>query len=108
MNRIILFLSAILVIACGSAANKTTIPKGAFLVDVRTAEEYAEGSVLGSINIPLNELENRLFEFKDKTNIVVFCRSGSRAGTAKNILEKHGYKNIINGGSWQNVNEKIK
>ncbi len=81
--------------------------KNAFLVDVRTPEEVAEGTVEGSVNIPLNEVEQRLAEFEGKGQIVVFCRSGSRSGQAKSILEKNGHTNVINGGTWEQVQAKV-
>lgn len=84
---------------------KEAIDNGAFLVDVRTPTEFKNGSVKGAINIPLDKLPKQLKKFKGKKNgIVVFCRSGARSGNAKNILEKEGFKNVINGGSWTNVN----
>lgn len=79
------------------------IKGGAFLVDVRTPEEFAEGSVAGAVNIPLSEVPNQLKQFEGKKNIVVFCRSGNRSGKVKNILEQNGFKNVFNGGTWQQV-----
>ncbi len=81
--------------------------KEAYLVDVRTPQEVAEGTVDGSVNIPLDELEQRLAEFDNKDQIVVFCRSGSRSSQAKSILEKHGLTNVVNGGSWEQVKAKV-
>jgi len=86
---------------------KEVIQKGAFLVDVRSASEFASGSVKGAVNIPLDKIGSQLTKFKGKKNIVVFCRSGNRSGQAKSILEKGGYDNVINGGSWSNVNECV-
>ena len=83
------------------------IKEGAFLVDVRTPMEFAEGNVKGSVNIPLDQLASQLSRFKDKKSIVVFCRSGSRSGMAKSILEQNGLKNVINGGSWEEVNALV-
>ncbi|HEY4618880.1 MAG TPA: rhodanese-like domain-containing protein [Flavobacterium sp.] len=83
------------------------IKKGAFLVDVRTPEEFAEGHVKGSTNIPLDQVVNQLAKFKDKEHIIVFCRSGNRSGQAKMILEQNGFKNVTNGGTWQDVNEAM-
>jgi phage shock protein E len=79
------------------------IKNGAFLVDVRTPAEFAEGSVKGAVNIPLDKLPGQLARFKGKDTIVVFCRSGSRSSQAKSILEKNGFPNVINGGTWQQV-----
>lgn len=82
---------------------KSVIAEGAFLVDVRTPGEFADGSVKGSVNIPLDNLTREIAQFKDKKNIIVFCRSGNRSGMAKSLLEQQGFKNVINGGTWQNV-----
>ncbi|MET6999891.1 rhodanese-like domain-containing protein [Chitinophaga defluvii] len=79
----------------------------ALLVDVRTAAEFAEGSVKGAVNIPLDKVPMELSKFKGKENIVVFCRSGNRSRQAKSILEQNGFQNVINGGTWQNVNQIV-
>jgi len=83
------------------------IKTGAFLVDVRTPAEFSAGSVKGATNIPLDKVPSQLSKFKDKKNIVVFCRSGGRSSQAKSILEKNGFQNVINGGNWQYVNQRI-
>jgi len=66
----------------------------AFLVDVRTPQEFAEGSVKGSVNIPLDKLESQLEKFNGKQSIIVFCRSDSRSNQAKAILNKKGFINV--------------
>lgn len=81
----------------------TLVNDGAFLVDVRTPGEFAEGNVKGSVNIPLDQVQNQLAKFKAKENIVVFCRSGNRSGQAKSILEQNGFNNVTNGGTWQDI-----
>ncbi|MDN3677653.1 rhodanese-like domain-containing protein [Flavobacterium paronense] len=75
----------------------------AFLVDVRSSAEFAQGHVKGSVNIPLDQIPNLLSKFKGKKNIVVFCRSGARSSQAKAILERNGITNVTNGRTWQNV-----
>ncbi|MDP3394122.1 rhodanese-like domain-containing protein [Sediminibacterium sp.] len=82
---------------------KSVIEEGAFLVDVRTPGEFADGNVKGSVNIPLDNITKEIAKFRDKKNIIVFCRSGNRSGMAKSLLEQQGFKNVINGGTWQNV-----
>ncbi len=84
---------------------KEAVKNGAFLVDVRTPAEFSTGSVKGAVNIPLDKVQSQLSKFKNKKNIVVFCRSGNRSSQAKSILEQNGFQNIINGGTWQNVNQ---
>ncbi len=80
------------------------ISKNAFLVDVRSQEEFEEGHVHGSTNIPLGLIQEKIDQFKDKEQVVVFCRSGMRSGQAKSILEKNGITNVINGGTWNQIN----
>lgn len=93
----------------GSANNSNTqlkekINEGAYLVDVRTPSEFASGSVVGAVNISLDSLSANISKFKNKKNIVVFCKSGGRSAQAKSILNQQGFQNVINGGTWQNVN----
>lgn len=77
------------------------------LIDVRTPDEFAQGTVKGAVNIPLDQIQNQLPKFKGKKNIVVFCRTGNRSTQAKAILEQNGFTNITNGGTWQDVNAII-
>jgi rhodanese-related sulfurtransferase len=94
----------------GSSTNEnlaTLVNEGAFLVDVRSPGEFADGNVKGSVNIPLDQVQNQLAKFKEKENIVVFCRSGNRSSQAKSILEQNGFTNVTNGGTWQDVNAAI-
>lgn len=81
------------------------IKKKPFLVDVRTPSEFSSGSVKGAVNIPLSNLHAQTKKFQSKNQIIVFCRSGARSGRAKGILNKNGFDNVINGGSWQNVSK---
>ena len=87
---------------------QSIIDEGAFLVDVRTPGEFAEGRVKGSVNIPLDKVQAQLAKFKNKKNIIVFCRSGARSSQAKNILQQNGFTNVVNGGTWNNVSQFVK
>lgn len=84
---------------------KIIIEEGAYLVDVRTPAEFAGGHVKGSVNIPLDTVPDQLSKFRNKKNIVVFCQSGSRSYQAKAFLEQNGFTNVINGGTWNYVNQ---
>lgn len=85
----------------------TLIKEGAFLVDVRTPGEFADGHVKGSTNIPLDQISAQLSKFKGKEQIVVFCRSGMRSSQAKSILQQNGFTNVTNGGTWIAINKII-
>ena len=84
---------------------KTVLQENAFLVDVRTPQEFSSGSAKNAVNIPLSSIGNELDKFKNKQNIVVFCRSGNRSSQAKKILEQNGFQNVTDGVTWKNVLE---
>jgi phage shock protein E len=82
------------------------ISKGATIIDVRTKGEYAGGHVKGSLNIPLDQLQNRISTFKDKDKaIITCCASGARSSSAKSILKNAGFTNVHNGGPWVHLNQ---
>lgn len=80
------------------------IGRGAVIIDVRTKGEYAYGKVIGSVNIPLNDLSGSLKKLKklDKP-IVMCCASGSRSASAVSYLKGQGVQDVHNGGSWLKV-----
>lgn len=82
---------------------KHQVERGAFVVDVRTPEEFAQGSFPGAVNIPLSEVQSRVAEFKGKPSVIVFCRSGKRSAEAKSILENNGIQNVTNGVNTENM-----
>lgn len=69
------------------------------LFDVRTREEFGEGRIPGSINLPLDRLENVQALVLDKNEkIYVYCASGGRSALAANKLKRMGYSNVTNIG----------
>ena len=75
------------------------------IVDVRSQYEFMGGSAEGSINIPLDEVPDRIEEFRSMGgNIIVCCVSGARSGQAQAFLQMNGITNIENGGSWMDIN----
>lgn len=74
------------------------IKQNALFLDVRTPEEFEEGSIQGSINIEVDNLRQRLSEIKvaKDTPIVVNCYVGLRAYLAIMILRSQGYTNLYN------------
>jgi len=118
-----LILSVFLISACsqGTAQENMTVSElnaiefnsddSKVVLDVRTAQEYAEGKIVGSKN--LDVLKTDLFTTsiekldKDKTYYVI-CRSGSRSLKAANQMKNAGFKNVINvqGGmqAWEAAN----
>lgn len=69
---------------------------GAMLIDVRTPAEVAEGTAEGSVNIPMQEAEQRLAEFPKDKDLLIFCRSGKRSMAVSNFLIQNGYERVFN------------
>lgn len=72
------------------------------IIDVRTGEEYNERHIKNAINIPYDEIENKINENKN-TIIFVYCKSGQRASIAQETLESLGYT-VYNLGGIDNIN----
>ena len=78
--------------------------KGYALVDVRGAGEYARGTITGSVNIPVDEIRERISEFTNM-NVVVNCQVGQRGHTAALLLKEYGFNALnLDGGyfTWSN------
>ena len=74
------------------------------ILDVRTQGEFAGGNVANSLNIPVQELMDRLEEVKKlETPLVLCCASGQRSGMAQQMLSNEGIE-CYNGGGWMDVN----
>jgi len=71
------------------------------MVDVRTPQEFAQGAIPGSINIPL-QIINASHQNLDKSKpVIVFCRSGARSAQARSFLQQVGFDSVHNLGSIQ-------
>ena len=77
--------------------SKTTI------VDVRTTEEFLQANLKGSINIPLDEIVDRVEELKRIQPLVLCCLSGGRSGKATAYLQAQGCTKVYNGCGWEEV-----
>lgn len=81
---------------------------GAILLDVRTPQEYREGHIPGSNNVPLHALEQITSIAADKdTPLFVYCHSGSRSRQAVSVLQQMGYSNVKNIGGISSYTGKV-
>lgn len=64
--------------------------QGAFMLDVRQPEEWAQGHIDGGILIPLGELESRISEIPTDRDVLIICRSGNRSTQARELLRSAG------------------
>lgn len=85
-----------------------TLKHDHLLIDVRTTEEFAEGTIPGAINIPSHLIPLRLTEIPKDKPVIVFCQSGSRSGLVKQFLGREGYTNCVNGGAMAVVMNELK
>ncbi len=117
----ILFTAVFLASACNSQTNSQSLNANAFskkineqkdavVLDVRTPEEYAGGYIANATNIDFrsSDFETEISKLdKDKTYLV-YCLSGKRSASAKDVMVQKGFKNVINldGGilAWQVAN----
>jgi rhodanese-related sulfurtransferase len=77
------------------------------IIDVRTHAEFSGGHVAGSINIPLQEIAERVEEVKAFPQPILFCcASGMRSGQATQYFTSLGV-DCENGGGWMEVNGRI-
>lgn len=78
------------------------------IIDVREAEEVAEGKIPGAVNIPLGLIEFRKQDLDRSKEYIMVCRSGGRSGRAAEYLESQGY-HVVNmtGGmlAWEGKTE---
>lgn len=70
----------------------------AVLLDVREADEYAEGHIPGAKNVPLRALRDVAEEIDPDTPIYVYCLSGGRSFKAVTVLRGVGYTNVTDLG----------
>ncbi|MGF9964374.1 CoA-disulfide reductase [Bacillus rhizoplanae] len=75
------------------------VEKGGYLIDVREPHELKQGIIKGSVNIPLDELRDRLHEIPTNQEIYITCQLGMRGYVAARILMENGYaaKNVDGG-----------
>ena len=81
------------------------IEQPSLVIDVRTDEEVAAGTLDGSLHIPYEIIVARVNELELEKNapIVVYCRSGNRSGIAQSMLQADGYTAVVNGGAYSDL-----
>lgn len=80
----------------------------ATVIDVRTQEEFASGNVKGSVNIPIDQIQQKLSDIKQmQLPLILCCASGGRSNAACHFLYEQGITDIYDGGPWQNVQSQL-
>jgi len=81
-------------------AHWDALPEGAFLLDVRDEDEFADSHAAGAVNIPLPQLRDRLTELPRGKTLHVYCGVGQRAYYAVRLLTQHGFDAHDISGGW--------
>jgi len=82
-----------------STPSAPQVSRGPLIVDVRTPVEFAMGAFPGAINIPLDELSDRIDELGTlNREITLYCASGARSGYGTRLLQDLGFTHVTNGG----------
>lgn len=69
------------------------------LVDVRTPAEYESGHIPTAVNLPVDVIGIQPPTAKKDALVIVYCRSGNRSATARSILSKLGFTNVVDFGA---------
>lgn len=105
---LLLIVGAVIVIPRLGAGNATaTLPdevsvtraaelhnSGVMMLDVREPDEWNQAHIAGAVLIPLGELQSRLNEVPKDQPVVVYCRTGHRSASGRDILKAAGYTNV--------------
>jgi len=103
--RFVLYLVLALLCAPTFADESVTGEKMTIWIDVRTPEEFAQGHIAGSINVPYEIIGREIGGITRDidSDIRVYCRSGRRSGVAMDTLKGMGYENVINEGGYEDL-----
>ena len=79
------------------------------VVDVRSPQEFEGEHFPGAINIPLEQVEEKVNDFKEMPKpIIAYCRSGNRSGMAVSMLKQAGITDAVNGGGLEYLLQQVK
>ena len=97
-------MSILSFLGLGNGKIRAALKKGGVVIDVRNVNEYDQGRIPGSVNIPLNRIEASAERIRAMNRPVIFCcSSGSRSRQALSIMKENGMNEVYNGGSWTHV-----
>lgn len=77
--------------------------RGAIVIDVRSPEEYSAGHLSQALNMPVEEIASLLpAKVRDKSRVILLhCKTGLRSKKAKTLLDRQGYANVFDMGSYE-------
>jgi phage shock protein E len=110
MYRLFLLLMVAASTAFGGEIDRTAAltalqRSDSILIDVRTAQEYADGALSGATRIAIQDLAERIASVAPDKNapVVLYCRTGRRSSAGQDLLHELGYSQVINAGGYQDL-----
>jgi phage shock protein E len=108
----LLLISAALLVCIGlaTASEEGVAVTRQLVIDVRTEQDWKDGHLNGAILIPHDRIEQGIAAVTPgkKSRIYLYCRSGRRTALAQDVLEKAGYRDIVNLGTMENASRELK
>lgn len=81
------------------------------ILDVRSPAEYASGHINNAVNVPVDQLAQRLSkqqcQLKKDERLLVYCASGGRSSLAQGLLQRAGYQDVINAGGYHSLRQQL-
>lgn len=108
----VVMLATVSLTSCSSTSHtvnaseaKQMIAAGAGVIDVRTPEEYAQGHLVGAVNIDVeaSDFSQKVSQLDKSVTYVVYCHSGRRAGIAIDEMQKLGFTDLNNAGGFTDL-----
>ena len=97
-------MSILSFLGLGNSKIKDALLRGALIIDVRSAGEYDQGKIPGSINIPVDRIAINAKRIIAMNKPIVFCcTSGHRSNQAIQYMRQWGLKEYYNGGNWHRL-----
>ena len=97
-------MSILSFLGLGNNKIKDALLRGALIIDVRSAGEYDQGKIPGSINIPVDRIPINAERIRSMNTPIIFCcTTGHRSNQAIQYLKQKGLKEYYNGGNWHKV-----
>jgi rhodanese-related sulfurtransferase len=102
-------MNLLAILGFGNGKVKEALRQGAVIIDVRTAHEFDQGKIPGSINIPIDRITINLQRIRQLRRPIIICSdSDSESEKAISFLKASGIKEIYNGGSWTRMLKIVK
>ena len=100
LSGLLVIVVSALALAANDLATIQSNISAPVIIDVRTPQEFATGSIEGAVNLPLKGLPDSLLNegIELDEEVVVYCRSGRRSAEAKTLLKAAGFELVFDGG----------